>query len=46
MPPEIITTIIEEVAEKGINEIFLNPGSESKKIIEKAENLDLNVITA
>ncbi len=46
LPHEIGITIIEEIAEKGVKEVFLNPGSESKELIEKAEKLGLNVIIA
>jgi len=46
LPHEIGATIIEEIAEKGVKEVFLNPGSESKELIEKAEKLGLNVIIA
>jgi len=46
LPHKIGTIIIEEIAEKGVKEVFLNPGSESKELIEKAEKLGLNVIIA
>ena len=46
LPHESGITIIEEIAEKGVKEVFLNPGSESKELIEKAEKLGLNVIIA
>ena len=46
LPPAIGIKIIEEVAQKGAGEVFLNPGSESDELIQKAEGLGLKVVVA
>jgi predicted CoA-binding protein len=35
-----------EIAAKGCDELWLNPGAESDEVISKAERLGLNVIQA
>ena len=44
VPPEKLFEILPEIAEKGCQELWLNPGTESEKVIERAEALGLNVI--
>lgn len=46
LPSQIGMKVIEEIARKGTKELFLNPGSESDELIEKARSLGLNVIVA
>ncbi len=46
LPPAVGMKVVEEIAEKGTKELFLNPGSESDELIEKARSLGLNVIVA
>ncbi len=46
VPPEIGVDILDEVAEVGCRELWLNPGSESEAVIEKAHFLGLEPITA
>ena len=46
VPPEIGEQVIDEIARKGIAEVWLNPGAESDELIERAEALGLNVIPA
>ena len=46
LPPQIGMKVIEEIARKGTKELFLNPGSDSDELIEKARSLGLNVIVA
>jgi len=46
LPPQIGMKVVEEIARKGTQELFLNPGSESDELIAKAKSLGLNVITA
>ncbi len=46
LPPAVGMRVIEEIARKGCKELFLNPGSESEELIEKARALGLNVIVA
>ena len=46
LPPAVGIKVIEEIAKKGTRELFLNPGSESDELVEKARSLGLNVIVA
>ncbi len=46
LSPKIGISLLDEIQKKGIKEVFLNPGSESKELIEKAEKLGLNFVIA
>ena len=46
LSPAIGMKVVDEIARKGTKELFLNPGSESDELIEKAKSLGLNVIIA
>ena len=46
VPPEIGEVVIEEVARKGIPEVWLNPGAESDALIAKARRLSIRPIVA
>ena len=46
VPPEIGEQIIEEIARKGIAEVWLNPGSESDELIARARGLQIEPIVA
>lgn len=46
LPPPVGLKVVEDIAKKGCKELWLNPGSESPELIEKAERLGLNVIQA
>ena len=46
VPPEIGEVVIEDVARKGIPEIWLNPGAESDALIAKARRLSIRPIVA
>lgn len=46
LPPRVTLTVLEEIAEKAPKELFLNPGSESEEVVEKAEALGLKPILA
>ncbi|HEV2984173.1 MAG TPA: CoA-binding protein [Vicinamibacterales bacterium] len=46
VPPEIGEQVIEEVAKKGIKEIWLNPGAESDALLSRARALNLQPIVA
>ncbi|MCX7766580.1 MAG: CoA-binding protein, partial [Candidatus Sumerlaeia bacterium] len=43
VPPEITEKIVEECIELGIKEIWMQPGSESKRAIETAEQNGISV---
>ena len=46
VPPHIGEQVIGEIAQKGIAEVWLNPGTESDELIAKAESLGLPIIQA
>ena len=46
VPPEIGERVIEEIARKGIAEVWLNPGSESAALIARARALQIQPIVA
>jgi len=46
LPPAIGIQVLEDIAEKGTVELWVNPGAESDELIEKAESLGLTVIAA
>ena len=46
LPPETVLKVLPEIAAKGCDELWLNPGSESKAVLAEAERLGLNVIQA
>ena len=42
--PHILFDLLPEIAAKGCRELWLNPGTESPEVLERAEQLGLNVI--
>ena len=46
VPPEIGERVIEEIARKGIAEVWLNPGAESDALIARARALEIQPIVA
>ena len=46
VPPEIGERVIAEVAQKGIPEVWLNPGAESDELIARARALQIQPIVA
>jgi predicted CoA-binding protein len=46
VPPHIGEQVISEIAEKGIAEVWLNPGAESEALLAKARSLGLRPITS
>jgi uncharacterized protein len=46
LPPEIGLQVIEEVAQKGIAEVWLNPGADSEALIARAKALHIQPIVA
>ena len=46
VPPDVGERVIEEVAQKGITEVWLNPGAESEALIARARVLGLKPIVA
>ena len=46
LPPEIGEQVIGEIAQKGIAEVWLNPGAESDEVIARAKALHIQPIVA
>ncbi len=46
VPPHIGLGMLEEIAAKGCRELWLNPGSDSQQLIDRAEQLGLQPIVA
>jgi predicted CoA-binding protein len=46
VPPEIGALVIEDVAKKGIAEVWLNPGAESDALVARARMLSIQPIAA
>lgn len=45
VPPGALVSLLDEIAAKGCDELWLNPGTESYEVLEKARQLGLNAIT-
>jgi hypothetical protein len=46
LPPNVVLKLLPEIAAKGCDELWLNPGTESEEVLAQAERLGLNVIQA
>ncbi|MAT73040.1 MAG: CoA-binding protein [Planctomycetaceae bacterium] len=46
VPSRIGLSLLDEIAAKGCDELWLNPGSESDELVERARELGLNPIQA
>ena len=46
VPPPVLRKLLPEIAAKGCDELWLNPGTESADALAEAERLGLNVIQA
>src|SRR5262245_28452389 len=46
LPPATLLGLLPEIAAKGCDELWLNPGTESPEVLAEAERLGLNVIQA
>jgi predicted CoA-binding protein len=46
LPPPIVLKLLFEIAAKGCDELWLNPGTESPEVLAEAERLGLNVVQA
>ena len=44
--PQVLLKLLPEIAAKGCDELWLNPGTESDEVLAEAERLHLNVIQA
>jgi predicted CoA-binding protein len=46
LPPPVLLKTLDEIATRGCNELFLNPGTESDEVLAKARALGLEPILA
>ena len=46
LPPPVLLRMLPDIAAKGCDELWLNPGTESDEVLAEAERLGLNVIQA
>lgn len=46
LPPQTLLKILPDIAKKGCDELWLNPGTESDEVLAEAQRLGLNVIQA
>jgi predicted CoA-binding protein len=46
LPPPVVLRVLPEIAAKGCDELWLNPGTESEEVLAEAQRLGLNVIQA
>jgi hypothetical protein len=46
LPPQVLLPLLPEVAAKGCDELWLNPGAESEEVLAEASRLGLNVVQA
>jgi len=46
VPPEVGLTVVDDLARKGIKEVWFNPGSESDALVARAKALGLEPIEA
>jgi uncharacterized protein len=46
VPPQVLVKLLPDIAAKGCDELWLNPGTESDEVLAEAERLKLNVIQA
>ena len=46
VPGAVGVTIMEDLAKKGVGEVWLNPGADDRRVIERARALGLNPIVA
>ena len=46
LPPAILLKVLPDIAARGCDELWLNPGTESDEVLAAAERLGLNVIQA
>jgi predicted CoA-binding protein len=46
VPEDVGVKVIEEIAQKGIPEVWLNPGADQPQVVARARALNLNIIQA
>lgn len=44
VPPQVLLKLLPDIAAKGCDELWLNPGTESEEVLTAAKKLGLNVV--
>jgi predicted CoA-binding protein len=46
VPPQVLLKLLPDIAQRGCEELWLNPGTESDDVLAEAEKLGLNIVQA
>ena len=46
LPPPVLLKVLPDIAARGCDELWLNPGTESDEVLTEAQRLGLNAIQA
>ena len=46
VPPAVLLKLLADIANKGCDELWLNPGTESHEVLDEVERLGLNAVRA
>ena len=46
LPPSVLLEVLPQIAAKGCEDLWLNPGTESEEVLAEARRLGLNVVQA
>ena len=46
LPPPVLIKVLPDIAARGCDELWLNPGTESEEVLAAAEQLGLNLVQA
>ena len=46
VPPAVGVKVVEQLAQKGVPEVWLNPGADGEAVVKRARELGLNTIQA
>ena len=46
LPPDRVLDVLAEIARKGVEEMYLNPGAESEAVLARSRELGIHTITA
>lgn len=44
VPPSVVLKVLDQIKSQDVGEVWLNPGTDTSEVIEKAEALGLNVV--
>ncbi|MEO6810392.1 MAG: CoA-binding protein [Isosphaeraceae bacterium] len=44
VPPKVVLAVLDQIANQAVGEVWLNPGTDTAEVVQKAEALGLNVV--